>query len=360
MAYDKSIQHEMLAIFVQVFEKLGYIPTRDEFIQYSNLTQSSVVNAFGSYTDLVNASGLAPKRIVKTYGEKRFDREKLNFSDIENIYDKFQIEIKPYFGKFDREHKDHVIIMTITDMHSVFQDPFTWFVFLETVKRIQPDIIILGGDILDFYRISFHSKDPGRALKMQDEIDFVVHNVLEKLRQLCPKAQIDYHMGNHEFRLFRYLCEQAPALSSLRDLQFHKLLDLDRLEINLVARENFTFQPKKDKENYKIYLGKWSYTHGTDTSQFPALKELNEYVMSGASGHVHRLTYKAKRSLYGFNSWVSCPSSCTLENGKEFMPNMFDWEQGFLITHITKYGVTQTPVLTTNGFCEVGGIYYKK
>lgn len=339
---------------------MGCIPTRDEFVMHSGLTQKSIVKNWGSYTALVNASGLAPKRIVKSYGERHYDRELIKFDAVETIHKKFEEEIKPYFGKFDRIEKEQSLAVCISDSHSQFWDEFTWSVFFDFINQAQPELVVLGGDILEFYRVSFHSKDPSRALNMQEEIDFVVENKLKKIRQLCPKAQIDYHVGNHEFRLFRYLCEQSPALMSLDSLQFDKLLHLEDLEINLVSRENNIFNPKKDKENYKIYQGKWVWTHGTDIGTFPAQKELLTYGLSGASGHVHRHTFQSRRNLTGYITWQSLGASCTNVVGREYMPTMINWDQGFGIVHFHKFGVTQEFVNCTNGFACVGGKFYYK
>lgn len=356
---DKQLQHEILSVFIKLYETLGYIPTRDEFVQHTGLTQKAIVVGFGSYTALVNASGLAPKRIVKTYGERIYEKENIKFEGITKVFDKFTEEIKPYHGKFDIKHPEQMLGVVYTDSHSQFRDEFTWIVFLSFIREAQPSLIILGGDILEFYRISFHNKSATRALDIQDEIDFVVEQ-LKKIRELCPNAQIDYHMGNHEFRLFRYLCEESPALLTLRSLQFNQLLQLDDLRINLVARENAIFKPTKDKENYKVYNDKWMFTHGTDIGVFPAQKELQQYGISGASGHVHRHTFQSRRNIHGYHTWMTLPTAAANEVGREYMPNMINWDQGFGIMHFHKYGVTQQVVITTNGFACIGGKFYYK
>lgn len=359
---DKSMQHDILQIFIKIFDQLGYIPTRDEFIVHSKLTQKCIVKVFGSYTDLVNASGLAPKRIKKTYGERQYDSEKIKFTQVENVHDKFTVEIKPYYNKFDYLNRKNLSIgVCISDSHSQFWDEFTWQVFFAFIKDAQPELIVLGGDNLEFYRISKHQKDPTRAMNLQSEIDFVVENKLKKIRELCPRSQIDYHIGNHEARLFSYLCTDAPALSSLRCLKFNELLDLDKYEINFVSRENFIFNPKKDKDNYKVYENKWAWTHGTDCGNFPADKELNHYGLSGASGHVHRHTYKSKRNLTGYLTWQSLGASCTLKTGKEYIQTMINWDNGFGIVYFHKNGVTQEHITTSNGFAALHGkVFYAK
>lgn len=358
---DKIKQQQMVQIFTEIFTRLGYIPSRDEFIQYSSITQKSVVTEFGSYTGLINASGLCPKRIIKTYGERKYEIEHKKFEDITNIYEKYETEIKPYYGRFDRKIEGQSMAACISDSHSQFWDEFTWLVFFDFISSAQPELIILGGDLLEFYRISFHSKDPTRAMSMQDEIDFVVEKKLKKIRSLCPKAQIDYHWGNHENRLFRYLSEQAPALCSLRSLQIHKLLQLEELEINLVAKDNFVFNPKKDKENYKVYQDKFVWHHGTSTGVFPAKDELLSFGLSGASGHVHRHTVQSRRNLHGYITWHTLGSSCTNTVGRDYIPSLIHWSQGFNIVHFHKFGVTQEYIDTTNGFACIGGkFFYKK
>lgn len=357
---DKSRQHELLQIFIKLFDELGRIPTRDEFIIHTKITQKSVVNTFGSYTDLVNASGLAPKRIVKTYGERVYDKERIKFTELDSILNKFESEIKPYYKKFDKPKRDFALGVCISDSHSQYWDEFTWYVFFEYIKADQPELIILGGDLAEFYQISSHDKNPARALVLQDEIDFVVNNKLKRIRELCPKAQIDYHWGNHENRLFKYVNGQAPALSSLRCLQFDKLFMLNELEINLVARENFIFQPKakQDKENYKVYYDKWMWTHGTDFGKFPASIELGTYGISGASGHVHRHTFQSRTNIHGYHSWQSLGSSCTKLVGRDYIPTMINWDQGFGRMFFHKNGVTQDHVHTTNGFASLDGKFF--
>jgi predicted MPP superfamily phosphohydrolase len=232
-------------------------------------------------------------------------------------------------------------------------------VALDYAKEAQPDLIVLGGDILEFYKISRYSKNPQRALDMQKEIDFVVENKLKRLRAACPKAQIDYHLGNHEARLFSYLCDNSPALSSLRCLQFDKLLSLADLEINLIGRESFVFQTKMD-DNYKVYRGLWAWTHGTDCTTFPAHKEMQKHGVSGASGHVHRHTAFAKRDVVGFKSWMSVGASSTIKHGGEFIPSLINWETGFLLTFVHPKNVIQQHISTEGGFACVGGKFYSK
>jgi Homing endonuclease associated repeat len=355
----KEDQHILLQDVLAVAKDLGRIPTRDEYQNLGRFSKDKIVKEFGSWTHLMQASGLEYTKGKPSKGEIKYDREVEKYEVKRQILSKFEKEIKPYHGKFDRLNKDIFSIVSITDSHSEFRDEFTWLVCLDYCKEAQPDLIVLGGDILECYDISQHNKNPQRAYKIQDEIDFVVLNKLAALRFACPNAQIDYHLGNHEARLFKYLCMDSPALSSLRCLQFDKLLGLEDLAINLIGRESFVFKTKME-ENYKVYRGLWAWTHGVDCTQFPALKEMNKYNVSGASGHVHRHTAFAKRDVGGFKTWMSVGASCTNKVGLEYMPGLIGWERGFLLTFVHPKNVIQQHISTEGGFACVGGVFYNE
>ena len=104
--------------------------------------------------------------------------------------------------------------------------------FLEFCKDEQPDIIVLNGDIVDFYELSSFDKNPQRLFNLQDEID-QCRNFLRKLRFVCKSSKIVYILGNHEDRLRKVLWKDAKSLSSLRSLKFEELLGLEKLKIQL-------------------------------------------------------------------------------------------------------------------------------
>lgn len=351
--------HDLVQDLVRVTKELGYIPKRDEYLKHGKFSRRAIDIICGSWSTALQAAGLKYLVGKQTPAEMKFEREQEKYDRRDYLFKKFDVEIKPYHGKFDRLNKDIFSIACISDSHSNHWDEFTWEVFLDHIKEAQPDLIVLGGDNLEFYKLSRYSKNPQRALDMQKEIDFVVEKKLKAIRALCPKAQIDYHIGNHEARLFAYLCDNSPALSSLRCLQFDQLLSLNDLEINLIGRESFVFQTKME-DNYKVYRGLWAWTHGTDCTLFPAHKEMQRHGVSGASGHCHRFTSFAKRDVNGFKSWVSVGASCTIKHGGEFIPSLINWETGFLLSYVHPNGVTQQHVSTEGGFACVGGKFYKR
>lgn len=357
---DKQKQHEIVSDVVRVAKELGRVPNRDEYFAHEGaFSRYRVIQCFSSYTMLLQAAGLQHVAGKQSKEEKAHDKEFENYDHKKKLLDKYEKEIKPYDGKFDRLDKNIFMVASYTDSHSHFRDKFTFDVFLDTIKQAQPELIILGGDNLEFYKVSSHSQNPQRSLDMQKEIDFVVEEKLIKIRMACPKAQIDYHIGNHELRLFRYLCENSPALASLRCLQFDKLLGLADLGINLVGRENFIFKTKM-QDNFRVYRGLWAWTHGVDCSVFPSRKELEKHGISGASGHVHRHTAISRRDVFGFKTWMTVGAACTLKTGEEYMPGLINWENGFLLSFVHPNGVNQQHISTEGGFACVGGTFYRE
>lgn len=360
----KTTAHEIAQDMNRIRKETGHYPSRDAYLGVPGrpglgvFRRQAIDEIFGSWAMMKVKIGATYVDGKRTPEAAKRERELRKYDIKSDLFKKFEKEVKPYHGKFDRLGKDIFSVASITDSHSQFWDPFTWHVFLDYCRQAQPDLLVLGGDHLDFYGISRHMQNPQRAMEIQGEIDFVVEKKLRALRAACPRAQIDYHFGNHEARLFAYLCEKSPALSSLRCLQFDRLLSLEDLNINLVGRENFIFKTKAE-DNFKVYRGLWAWTHGTDCSVFPAMKELGRHGCSGASGHVHRHTHFSKRDVYGFKNWTTVGASCTLETGHEYIPSLINWEKGFLLTFVHPKNVTQQHISTEGGHAAVGGIFYK-
>lgn len=85
----------------------------------------------------------------------------------------------------------------ISDVHWGFEDEGAYGIALKAIESIQPDIIWLGGDMMDMYKVSHWIRDPRRRIHLQDEIDYA-YLKLEEIRDLAPNAKIYFKEGNHE------------------------------------------------------------------------------------------------------------------------------------------------------------------
>lgn len=151
---------------------------------------------------------------------------------------------------------------------------------LKLCKDLQPDDVVINGDLLDCYNLSRFPQKPGKP-NLQAELD-IASEFLHELRDICPTAKIDYLEGNHEERLKRIVVEQR-AFYGLRALSIPSLLHLDSLDI--------TYHGYKHPVDYKGKL--LSIVHGHRVSKHSAYSAkahlLDDGYWNVLIGHTHRM-----------------------------------------------------------------------
>jgi len=364
---DPVIQHYLIQELKRVGVALGKDSiTIQDYKKEAIIPYDKIEREFGTFTEALKAAGMlkqAKKKKEPVHPEARAHNRLVKTHQVSSeLESRFEDEITPYAAKYEREVGDTVSMVYGSDFHSLWMDPFAFHVFLEHCKRMQPDIIGLVGDVADFYPISSFSKDPSRLIKLQSEIDFVCEMIFKPLRDACPDAQIDFFIGNHEWRLFKFLSSQAPGLASLRCLKFNELFRLDDYKINLVAKKSFLSAPSPRKiKNYKCYYGLLVLTHGTSAGQNVAKAEYNKYKKSGANGHNHRHQAWSETDLNGRKEWTSMGCMARTEIGEEYIEDMIGWQQGFECAHIDlkRKKVVKEYIQIEDGFAVAGGVYYR-
>ena len=123
-------------------------------------------------------------------------------------------------------------VLILSDIHIPYHDETALAAAIAHGKKKKPDVVILNGDIGDFYGVSRHDKDPRRSLA--DELD-AIRQFLFYLRAQFPKARILYKIGNHEARMEMFLVKNAPVLLGVSDFELPVLLKFDELKIELVS-----------------------------------------------------------------------------------------------------------------------------
>jgi hypothetical protein len=179
------------------------------------------------------------------------------------------------------------------------------------------------------------------------------------LKHVCPKAQIDFILGNHEVRLWKCLVSSAPALGSLDCLNYGALFELEKYRINHIASKSM-LNPNSKNDNHKIYGGSLLVTHGSKLGRFHANEELATWNMNGISGHVHHFQTQSKRDLSGgTKTWISQGCMCVIESGKEYV-EFPRWQQGFSIAHVHNGQSQIEHISIQDGFaCSAGRYYYR-
>lgn len=310
----------------------GFAASRQRYRQLGHYPEILVVDAFGNHQELLREAGLSDTR-----NTTRVQNKSALLNTCQKVAAYADQELRRYndlYRTAPREGRLEVVVGS--DLHSWFVDPFALRVFLNTIEMVQPDIVVINGDAVDFPQISRHRKLPGHfSLNLQEEIDFARENILRPVRAAAPKAEILFVIGNHEYRLVNYLADTAPELASLRTLSFGSLFGLDELKIGLVVRQNFLApydrQKKRElQENWYVIGDTFVVTHGISCAKFAADEQLKRYQKSGSSGHTHRPQLITANSLgTGSLSWTSTPMMAGFAVGRDYVSEPSAWNMGF-------------------------------
>jgi len=217
---------------------------------------------------------------------------------------------------------------------------------LPFVDELQPDGVILNGDVVDCYSISDFDKDPLTAATMDREIRLATR-LMERFKRVGRRI---WHGGNHEDRLRRVVWKNPVLLRSVDKASREKIVHLlDFPEMFGLAEYGFEWLPYGDF----TMLGKLMVTHGSLVSKHSALSARAHFEKYGSSvlvGHTHRGGIYYKRDVHGVHAAYENFCLCKLTPEYVISPN---WQQGFSVVHVGPNGffnVTQIPILPGNQF----------
>jgi predicted phosphodiesterase len=207
----------------------------------------------------------------------------------------------------------------VPDTHVPFHDEGALSALLDVSKAIRPRWIVVLGDFLDCYRVSRWSKDPAREIGLQDEIE-QGRDVLDRIMRSAPGAKLVFIEGNHEDRLRRFLWDN-PGLAGLKCLEIPDLLRLDQHD--LVA--SYKYGQRHRHFGMLVEHGKAVRKGAGQTAR----AMLDSRLMSGVSGHTHRLGQVYRSSEAGTIGWIEAGCICHLD--PEYIDGAPDWQHGCAI-----------------------------
>lgn len=274
-------------------------------------------------------------------------------------YRVMNVERQDWADKYVRTNNNRFkTILTCSDLHDVEIDPFYLRVLIDTAQRVQPDVIVLAGDIFDLPEFGKYGVDP-REWDVVGRIKFAHEAILGPLRDVCPEAQIDFIEGNHEARLLRQLADATPALravlSDLHGFTVAKLLGLEKFEINYIAKADLAAFTKRDFEkelaqNYKVYFDTVLCHH------FPHARNMG---LPGINGHHHKhQVWSEFNPVYGAYEWHQLGSghkrSASYCEGER-------WHNGFALVNVdTHTRSTAFDYISVTDFAVAGGKWYHR
>jgi predicted phosphodiesterase len=297
-----------------------------------------------------------PNAPSRTIAKKIYNENAAFFTDAENVY----FRVRYYRGqsgstnrnklkntKFQKELKVKVMIQKLQlpeshtkvrnsftfptgckklgvfgDVHIPYHDNTALEVMFKKFEEEKVDSIFINGDLLDFYQLSFHEKDP-REVHFKGEIE-AGKEFLAYIRNRFPDIPIYYITGNHENRFERYLRIKAS-----------ELLDIDecRLDVILhVAEYKIEYLPFRSK----VVFGDYTIEHGDKIpgagGVVPARTLLMRLKSNSIVNHFHKSSESSQR-IYGVGEPTNIRAyslGCMCDLAPEYM-EINEWNHGFCI-----------------------------
>lgn len=302
------------------------VVTRNYFRVHGRIAESVWNGHFGTFEEFKRQAGIKLSRAQHAH-----ERAIAKHASVDN-YRELNAERGNWSDRYIRENGARFKTMVIgSDFHDTEIDPFFLRVWLDVIRRIQPDNVIYGGDVFDLPEFGKYGVDP-REWDVVGRIKFAHERIFGPTREAAPNAQHDFIEGNHEARLLKHLADATPALravlSDLHGFTVSKLLGLEQFEINYTARADLAAWTKRDfdKElanNYKIFYNTVLVHH------FPHARNMG---LPGVNGHHHKHVVWAEFSpVYGEYEWHQLGSghkrSASYCEGER-------WHNGFVIANV--------------------------
>jgi len=227
-------------------------------------------------------------------------------------------------------------IAFICDTHNPFQDEGTLSITERFLGELQPDYLIYGGDVNDFYQVSVFDKNPARLDNLQNDLSNT-QGMFRRHRQMLPNAHLILLEGNHEYRWTRFLWSSMAAAASLDCLTIDSLYNLKEYEIQHI-----------NYEQGLMINGTFLALHGDIASihsGYTAKRLYAKHGGCGIAGHCHRGGSFYKRDRFG--TWGWWEGFCLCRLNPDWMQNP-NWVQGFSLIHFTdrtRFYVEQIPII---------------
>lgn len=221
----------------------------------------------------------------------------------------------------------------LCDLHIPYHDPVACGIAYREMLDLQPDRIYIGGDLLDFHKISYFNKDP-EAMDMADEID-KAKDFLWQLQEDFPEAKITLEGGNHvSGRWENYMC--GTNVKGVEGVDIDSILGLDEFNISYVS----ALEEKQMTGRFPKH-GKLFHLHGDEARvHFGGVNIARTMFLrlryNAIFGHFHKTQEYYDKDVA--DNVMACWSvGCLCNLTPAFRP-VNDWNHGFAIVYYHEDG----------------------
>lgn len=274
----KLDQHELVSLIKSASLELGRVPTRDDFLKHTGVFRSSIDEAFGSYSVLVQAAGLKSNRAPK----------------IDNSI--FEVDIERHLDLHHEQKstetisakKSYPTIAIMGDLHEPFSDPRVKAEFIEFVRIHKPEYVVQVGDAFDAYA---HSKFPRshNIYTPKQEEDLARKNLEEfwaNVKSASPLSKCVMLCGNHCLRPIKRVLEAVPSIEHWAEKYFQELMTFQGVHTQIDPREEYVIGDIAFLHGYRSRLG----------------EHRDHMLMNAVVGHTH-LGGVSFRQIHGKVLW---------------------------------------------------------
>jgi predicted phosphodiesterase len=287
-------------------------------------------------------------------------------ADLEKLLVRNAPTKKIYPSRRAKSTRPDQVTLAVGDAQFPFVDERSVALFHLAVREVQPDNVVLLGDMLDLPSLSRFQQRPEWVGSTNDAIE-QYSEFLAQTRANAPNARITVVHGNHEQRLINYLARNASEVLGIRRAgQKMAALSIQ----NLCAYDDMEIEYVDGYPNGTLWLeDNLKAIHGTNVKKggSNAAKYLQEEPETTIFGHTHRIELAMRTDATRFGRDVIRAASpgalCKLDGsvpGVHFTPTAEgdvvkkaeNWQAGIL--HIAHKGLRHS--ITTMEMFEDEGI----
>lgn len=175
----------------------------------------------------------------------------------------------------------------MSDLHIPFHQRDAIEVVVEAGQKREVDLILLNGDVCDFFSVSRFVKNPAES-SLKKELD-LTRQFLGWLRQMFPNARIIYKLGNHDEWFDRHIHIKSPEFWGVAGMTLEHLVTGKIKGRQEVGGIEFV------DDQRKIMAGKLSIWHGHEIGKGSIAPPVNparglfmRTLECGLMGHLHK------------------------------------------------------------------------
>ena len=219
-------------------------------------------------------------------------------------------------------HESFEVAVSISDIHFPYHNKDLLEATLLVMEDIQPHVIVINGDVNDFFQLSRFNQGLERLDNLQEEID-MGYEFRRSLREMFPNSTIRENLGNHDERILSYIENNARSLASLRALKPEALLGLNELDITLFGRGGHRIRSEFVFEHGHVVRGEAGAS---------AKARLTNTLISGLMGHTHRM---AEYPKFGYRNLTWYEQGCLCSRNADYKIGETNWQPGFAVCHFS-------------------------